>query len=329
MHTIRISIPMLKMNLSKTCPSVAERQRISKALMQINSRDALKAELEQAITKVCRAMVGRGEAGWANDPALDEAVLVEKGTGIRILSADLAPIRLMSKITHPAVAFPWSRYLPLLATKAFEDSVPHMYLDREGNVTVGIGHHIIGQSDALRLHNGPLPFARKDTQARATDDEVIAEYNRLVALKASMSNTVARKFEGLTHLSVKEADSKALVRTDAEVRINEIRNNPFREFDSYPEGVQMAIADLAFNMGSTKFRESFTKFQHAVKHRDWQTAKGESSRKDIGRERNTPVAEMFNTAIASEKYFITTKEENAKKRLAFTTEAKLKPITVN
>lgn len=291
-------------------------------------QDALKAGLEQAIAKECQAMVSRGQAGWANDPAINYAVLVQKNTGVRILSVDLAPIQRFPRVNHPPVSFPWTTFLPLLPTADFEGFIPHRYLDKPGNVTVAIGHLITGDKDAVRIHNGHLPFFRKNGTGRATDAEVVAEFNRLTALKSTKKNFKPTAFSKYTRLKVDLSDAEALARFDATVRIGEISAMPFTKFASYPAGVQMAIADLVFNLGASRFRSIFRKFQHAVLHRDWATAKAESSRSSVSQARNTAVAAMFDAAIAAEKFFVTTNPQSRNKRLMFTTEVKLKPITV-
>ena len=318
----------LKMHLTKSCPTLKERQRINQLLKTTKGQNALKAGLEQAIAKECQAMVSRGQAGWANDPAINYAVLVQKNTGVRILSVDLAPIQRFPRVSHPPVSFPWTTFLPLLPTADFERFIPHMYLDSKGNVTIGIGHLITGDKDAVKIHNGHLPFFRKNLTGRATDAEVVAEFNRLTALKSTKKNFRATAFSKYTHLKVDQTDAEAQARFDAVVRIGEISAMPFTKFASYPAGVQMAIDDLVFTMGAPGFRSGFPKFQNAVLHRDWLTAKAQSSRTGVLAARNTAVAAMFDAAIAAEKFFITTNPQSRNNRLMFTTEVKLKLITV-
>ena len=74
-QNIRITMPKLKMHLTKSCPTPKERQRVNQLLKTTKGQNALKAGLEQAIAKECQAMVSRGQAGWANDPAINYAVL--------------------------------------------------------------------------------------------------------------------------------------------------------------------------------------------------------------------------------------------------------------
>ncbi|WP_226664776.1 hypothetical protein [Microbulbifer aggregans] len=45
-----------------------------------------------------------------------------------------------------------------------------------------------------------------------------------------------------------------------------------KEFDQFPAAAQIALFDMIFNLGATKLKGQFIKFNAAIKSEDWKTA---------------------------------------------------------
>lgn len=160
-----------------------------------------------------------------------------------------------------------------------EGRVCQMYLDSVGVVTVGVGHAIFTVEDACCL--GFMRGNRAATRA-----EIIADYTGVKYTKR----------KGTLFLPVEEMDR--ILAFDMG-KFEHIVEAAFPEVDSYPESVQVALIDIAFNCGSFKGWPSLAK---AVKAGDWVTAAKESKRKPpVGDERNRDTQEQFTEHLQEEK----------------------------
>lgn len=258
--------------------------------------------------------------GWASRAGASEAALVEASTGQQILGFDGQPIARDRPVSYPALAMPWAEYLPLLTD--FEGYIPYMYLDINNFVTVAIGQMMPNAEAAVTLNQGQLPFFNKSDGAPAGDDAVRSEYESVKA-RTDLSGGGAGAFKSVTTLTIEKADAEVLLKAGAEDHLKEaLGTGKYPDFGTYPAGVQMAITDLAFNLGVPKFIAQYVSFQAAILDRDWGRAKAESGRRDLGR-RNTIVAAWFDPPIAAQTFFIFSGGSKAPKIL--TTDGGLKP----
>ncbi len=203
--------------------------------------------------------------GWAPPPTTPAtgSVLVVAGKGI-ILTGPTG-----KHLTRP------SKFLPMPVSKinlsdafnftfANEGNVPHMYADSIGVVTVGIGHAIFQPQGAHRL-----PFVRKDTGTAATQPEIDKDYNAVFGT----TNHVASFFDALTDLELSQADIDSLVQADFNTHIQIA--DAFFSLDQLPQPVQIALFDLAFQVGGGKGLikgKTYTDLQDALRRRDWARA---------------------------------------------------------
>lgn len=296
--------------LMKTLPKVtksAEAQKMRRVLAKNASGKGLVKSLEQQQVALLRKLLKAGAVGYANEPVSKRTIMVEDGTGIRILGLDGSEITRPIPVAHQTVAFSLSDFVNMLATPDFEGLFTHMYLDTGGNVTIGIGHLIPSPAAAVALHNsGTLTFLRRAGRARATNAEVAADYNAV--LNANGSNNAAGSFAKVTSLIVSNTQVRALALSDATSRLNNfMHSGRYPEFATYPVEAQMVVMDMIYNLGLSGFLSGFPKFENAVKHRDWRTAKAESTRTNLSR-RNVAVAALLDAAARrpSERYFIST-----------------------
>ncbi len=178
-------------------------------------------------------------------------------------------------------------------TEGFEDYVPHMYLDVSGQVTVGIGHGILGAPAACTL-----PFKHGDGKA-ATQDEITKEYQAIHAHRNAQREKAktAKHFQGMTSLVLGEADIYKLAQLDIEVHERILRPK-FPEYDKYPAGVQEVLLDMVFSMGINKLMTGYPKFVTAVRKKDWKTAAENCGRRQVQRSRNLAVETRLRNAAA-------------------------------
>ena len=306
--------------LMQTLPKVAkpaQAQKMRVALSQPTSGRRLIQTLAQQQAILLRKMIKAQTVGYANDPKSKRTILVEDKTGIRVLGLDGKEITRPIPVTYKTVAFSLANCVNMLATTDFEKLIRHMYLDTGGNVTIGIGHLIRDAGAAVALHNsGSLTFTRLMGGGRATDAEVIADYNTVI--NASGSNKAAPAFASVTALRVVDSEVRALALTAVTSRLNKfMQSGRYPSFNTYPIEAQMVIIDMVYNLGQSGFFSKFPNFENAVKHRDWHTAKAESSRTSAGKPlaaRNLAVASMLHAAAGkpSERYFISTDPKKAK-----------------
>ena len=188
-------------------------------------------------------------------------------------------------------------YLPKL--KEFEGSIPYMYLDTGGNVTVGVGNMLPNADAAKRLkfQRRPDPTAKPPilTARDATDDEIKTDFDTVNKQTAGM---VASHYKQFTKLDLPETEIDALLLT----RVNEFQTllkSTFPDFASYPDEACAAIFDMAFNLGIGKLTSQFPNFCKAVKSKDWATASAQCKRGGIPDSRNDWTKEQFDAAAAN------------------------------
>ena len=169
-----------------------------------------------------------------------------------------------------------------------------MYADSIGVVTVGIGHAIFQPQGAHRL-----PFVRKDTGAPATQQEIDKDYSAVVGT----TNHVASFFDSLTELELSQADIDSLVQADFNTHIQIA--DAFFSLDTLPQPVQIALFDLAFQVGGNLVRGvSYRKLQDALRRRDWTRAGAEMNVKSDVR-RNSARLNEASKAATPHSYFTT------------------------
>jgi GH24 family phage-related lysozyme (muramidase) len=193
--------------------------------------------------------------------------------------------------------FNTSEYLPKL--KEFEGSVPYMYLDTAGNVTVGVGNLLPDSAAARKLpfEWPPDPSAEPPVAAArpATADEIQADFD---TVSKQPPGRGLHYYQQVTRLRLPEAAIDAVL----ESRVAEFSASltaSFPDFTLYPEGVCAALFDMAFNLGLHKLTSGFPTFTNAVRARDWTTAARECRRGGIGERRNVWTRAQFEQAAGT------------------------------
>lgn len=170
----------------------------------------------------------------------------------------------------------------LLQSSAFEGTIPWMYLDSRGNPTVAVGQLLTTLAAALAL-----PFMSPDGGA-ADGDEIEADYNRVKAMSAGLS---ANRYRVESSPIMRAADISALLRTRVVEFDSQLRGF-YPNFDSFPDGVKLALLDMIFNLGLGGL-EKYTNMNASIKRLDFSSAANQCYRHGPDQERNNWTKNQF------------------------------------
>jgi GH24 family phage-related lysozyme (muramidase) len=176
----------------------------------------------------------------------------------------------------------------LAQLKVFEDCVPWMYLDSVGKVTVGVGLMLPDAAAACALG-----FALNG--AAATAEQIGGDFARVAALAADKLPNFYRA-ESSPELPQELIDAKlsaVLLEFEGTVRAR------VSGYDSLPDGVKMALLDMAYNLGPAGLLKGYPRMLSAVQAGDWAQAAAECARGGIGAARNAWTAKQFLSATVA------------------------------
>lgn len=160
----------------------------------------------------------------------------------------------------------------------FEGRIPHMYRCTGGEVTIGVGHAIQSEDEAEAL--------AWDQPAAVADD-----YQRVATAEPGL---VAGAYADLSTCRMGDTEITRLCDEDVS-RFESQLKREFPQWDSYPDVVQQALFDMAFNLGVAGLKK-FVNMLAAVDIGDWETAAKECHRKGIPESRNEETASLFRSA---------------------------------
>ncbi len=87
-----------------------------------------------------------------------------------------------------------------------------------------------------------------------------------------------------------------------ESRIEEFRGQlrrSYPKYDSYPDGAQLAMLDMAFNLGVGALKKKWPKLNEAIDKLDWAAAAERCERPDANAIRNVSVKALFKRAASA------------------------------
>lgn len=165
-----------------------------------------------------------------------------------------------------------------------EGRISWMYLDTVGRVTVGIGH-MIPSADAAVM----VPFVDPASGSKASADAARAGFDAVAAAQASVGRA-AGAFQRLTTLRLDDDGIAAVFAADFDRIVGRTRDL-FKTvgggLDSYPDPAQLAVIDMAFNLGPDGLFNKFPSFRtKGLAPRAFDAAAAESRRGGISDERN-------------------------------------------
>lgn len=174
--------------------------------------------------------------------------------------------------------------------RGHEGKVAHIYLDSRGNVTVGIGQLLRTAAGAKKL-----PFVHRRAGQKATEEEIEQEFRKI---EEQEPNLAAGKYKRLTRLELPEEEIEKLFSKQVE-RFEAGARKQFKGFDGYPLAAQIALVDMAYNVGLAGLAR-FKRLKAAAERGDWKAAAEAAQRKGIGEQRNQRTKELFLKAAQGE-----------------------------
>ncbi len=181
----------------------------------------------------------------------------------------------------------------------YEGRIPHLYLDTVGKVTVGIGHMV-----PSKVAMGSIAMYKKrknNLLVLATTSEKYAEYDLIKKLPFGL-NYGANYFKKYSTLVIKDSDinmqrDKHIQSFYRELSLHYSVGNGFpKDFDAMPIEVQKALFDMVFNLGISKLKQQYIKFNEFVRLEKWSNAAKQSNRVGISSARNKYVFDLLNAA---------------------------------
>ena len=223
-----------------------------------------------AITKAM-AVRFRRAFGWAPPPNLGTgSVLVVAGKGIILTDRKGKHINRHGKLlTHPVRKITNSDVRSFVENN--EGTVPHLYGDRRGNVTVGIGHLVpsLGAAQAIA-------FVNKHTGLPGTPDEIAKDFE----FARTLGSDLASDYEDPTILRLAPGEVGRMF--DDDFIVHAALAESFFSLDFLPHPVQIALFDLAFQVGGPRTRPTgqktglqvaaYKNLHPALGRRDWNRA---------------------------------------------------------
>lgn len=167
--------------------------------------------------------------------------------------------------------------------KAGEGSIPWMYLDTVGKVTVGVGNMLPDVAAAQAL-----PFEAAGGSAASAGSIADA----FQAVSAQQKGRVASAYRDVTTIRLSEQGIDDLL----DRRIDEFEaglRQQFPDFDTYPDPARMGILDMAFNLGLNGLKSKFPTFSRCARNRDWGCCANECRRRGIQDSRNAETRHLF------------------------------------
>jgi len=180
-----------------------------------------------------------------------------------------------------------SRAVALL--KEGEGAISHMYLDTRGNVTVGVGQLLSTVDSAKKLR-----FTVRISNKLATAAEIETDFN---TVKKQRAGALAASYKQHTKLDLPTSVIDALLGTRIQEFESQLRTS-LHEYDRYPPDAQLAILDMAFNLGTNGLISKFPRLVAAIREKDWNECASLSNRVGIGAARNEKTKQLFLAAAA-------------------------------
>ncbi|MEJ6473652.1 glycoside hydrolase family protein [Pseudoalteromonas piscicida] len=173
----------------------------------------------------------------------------------------------------------------------FEGEVLHLYLDINGNPTIGVGFHMQSVDQFCRL-----PMRDRRAKRTATLQQKRDEYR---TLKYKPSGYKASWYAQYTELTLPPKASKRLLIEQIK-SFEQSLNHFFAKQDvgcipyqQLPTPAKIALLDMAYNLGTSKLFLAFPNLIKAVSAQNWQQASQECSRLHISPARNDATKQLF------------------------------------
>ena len=170
----------------------------------------------------------------------------------------------------------------------FENSIPWMYRDENGYVTVGVGEMLTSGSKAQALAFVDAAGNPANTSA------ILSDYLRVIALPPAMD---ANSYHTATSLVLPAATISALLTASVQDSDSAL-NDRFNNYAAFPDPAKLGLLDMIYNLGSHGLFSGFPSCLGYVDKTDWANAALQCHRMGISTERNLWTAAQFNAAAS-------------------------------
>ena len=169
----------------------------------------------------------------------------------------------------------------------YEGNIGHMYLDTKGLVTVGIGNYLPSVEAAQALG-----FVSRASTRSASAAEIKADYESVEKQRLGLRAQGYREF---TKLDLPDLAINDLFRKRVDEFKKQLKGS-YPSFDDYPPAAQLAMLDMAFNLGTSGLKRKWPNLNAAIDKKDWADAAANCTRPDANAVRNTRTIELFKRA---------------------------------
>lgn len=173
----------------------------------------------------------------------------------------------------------------------FEGNISHMYLDTEGYVTVGIGNMLPNAAAAVLLR-----FTNRTTKNDATEAEIKADFESVAKQAKAQS---ALKYKEFTKLDMPDVEVNRLFQSRIAEFQKQLRKL-YPKYDEYPASAQLAMLDMAFNMGAGGLKTKWPKLNKSIDALSWADAAEQCERPGANAVRNSGTKALFMQAAEEE-----------------------------
>lgn len=171
----------------------------------------------------------------------------------------------------------------------FEGTVPWMYLDTKGFVTVGVGEMLANAAKAETL-----AFVDPDGEA-STQDAILDEFNRVSAL---IPAKVAAFYRSPTSPVLPHGAIDALLMNHLNLFDGQLAAR-FPDYAGFPDPAKLGLLDMIYNLGQVGLFQHFPHFMAAVDKQDWLGAAANCHRVGPSQARNDWTRQQFLAAAAA------------------------------
>jgi GH24 family phage-related lysozyme (muramidase) len=168
-----------------------------------------------------------------------------------------------------------------------EGVVSHMYLDTVGKVTVGVGNMVATAAAAAAL-----AFVDRATRTRANEAQIRADFESVSSQPKAQQ---ARQYKLHTKLDLPDEAIWTLLKARVDGFEQQLIGY-FPQFPSFPSSAQLALLDMAFNLGGPALNTRWPSLKRAVLAQDWRSAQQECERSTSTLARNNATRLLFQRA---------------------------------
>ncbi|MBQ4839036.1 pesticin C-terminus-like muramidase [Pseudoalteromonas luteoviolacea] len=172
----------------------------------------------------------------------------------------------------------------------YEGVIAHLYLDTRGNVTLGAGFHITSASALNKL-----ALREKTTHKAASRALKCQEFETITRLQpgrlASWYEPHCKLY--LPHEECIKLLEKKIAEFEAELETLFSAKNGYIPFRRMPTNAQLALLDMAYNLGTPNLSRAWPNLLRAISSENWQDAAKECHRKHVSTARNQATERLF------------------------------------